>query len=145
MSREELVGGSVLTGGLGQQEVPISLRDELLLIAASQGVGDQLLNGGRLVRLKERFPAESLPLGDRLNMAFKGTTATYGRGVGVATATGMKTELGKIAAMLDSSGALKTPLQQRLAAFGRHLGLAVLAICAIVFVVGMVRGEKEPD
>jgi Ca2+-transporting ATPase len=78
----------------------------------------------------------------RKTMAFKGTIATYGRGTGIAVATGMATELGKIATLLDTGMKLKTPLQQRLSRFGRHLALAVLAICVIVFVVGLSRGEK---
>jgi Ca2+-transporting ATPase len=80
-------------------------------------------------------------LGDRLNMAFKGTTATHGRGRGLVVATGMNTELGKVAGLLDRDTDRGTPLQLRLAAFGKRVALAVLAICAIIFVVGVLRGE----
>ena len=79
-------------------------------------------------------------LGDRTNMAFKGTTATHGRARGLVVATGMRTELGKVATLLDT-GDRSTPLQLRLAASGKRLAMAVLGICAVIFVVGVLRGE----
>lgn len=83
----------------------------------------------------------NLPLGDRTNMTYKGTHVTYGKGRGIAVATGMETELGKIAEMLGGES-MKTPLQKRLTAFGKKLAVIILFICAIIFVIGLMRGEK---
>jgi Ca2+-transporting ATPase len=82
-----------------------------------------------------------LAIGDRSNMAYKGTVATFGRGRGIVVTTGMQTELGRIAALLSAEGEVRTPLQRRLERFGRSLAIAALAICALVFALGALRGE----
>jgi Ca2+-transporting ATPase len=82
----------------------------------------------------------ALSLGDYKNMAFKGTHVTNGRAKGIVVATGMNTELGKIARLLQQPG-IQTPLQKRLAVFGRNLAYIILFICLIVFAVGLLRGE----
>ncbi|MCX5833713.1 MAG: HAD-IC family P-type ATPase, partial [Deltaproteobacteria bacterium] len=84
---------------------------------------------------------EMLSLGDRSNMVFKGTVVTYGRGTGVAVGTGMNTELGKIATMLQEEEEVKTPLQKRLTVFGKKIAVAILFICAFIFGVGLLRGQ----
>jgi P-type Ca2+ transporter type 2C len=82
-----------------------------------------------------------IALGDRHNIAFKGTTITYGRGRGVVVATGPHTELGKIAMLLREDEGEPTPLQKRLAQFGQRLAVAAIAICGLVFGIGVLRGE----
>jgi Ca2+-transporting ATPase len=84
---------------------------------------------------------EDMPLGDRKNMVYKGTFITNGRGQGVVVQTGMETEMGKIAKLLTGTNTI-TPLQRRMAEFGKKLSLVVLGLCAIVFVVGYLRGEE---
>lgn len=82
-----------------------------------------------------------IPLGDRLNMAYKGTSITHGRATGIVVATGMNTELGTIARMLQAPDQA-TPLQKRLAKFGKNLSYIVLLICGLYFGLGYLRGES---
>jgi Ca2+-transporting ATPase len=82
-----------------------------------------------------------LPLGDRSNMAYQGTLVTYGRAVGIVTATGMTTELGRIAGLLEGVAAVKTPLQRRLTQLGARLTIVIIAVCAGMFGFGLLRGE----
>jgi Ca2+-transporting ATPase len=84
--------------------------------------------------------AEASGLGDRKNMAFRGTVVTYGRGKGVVAETGMSTELGKIAELLSAVENEQTPLQKALDKLGKTLGWACLAVCAIVFITGLIEG-----
>jgi len=83
---------------------------------------------------------EDVPLGDRLNSAFMSTTVTYGRGRGIVVSTGMNTEIGRIAEMIQSYEEEPTPLQVRLDQLGRWLGWGSLALCGIVFIEGIVQG-----
>ncbi|HXX82267.1 MAG TPA: HAD-IC family P-type ATPase, partial [Thermodesulfovibrionales bacterium] len=120
--------------------VPADLR---LIESARLSVQEAALTGESLAVEKDvrTLHEEHVALGDRKNMAYKGTFVTYGRGTGVVAGTGMNTELGRIACMLQEEEEVKTPLQKRLAQFGRKLAVAVLAICAIVFGIGVIRGQ----
>jgi Ca2+-transporting ATPase len=82
-----------------------------------------------------------LPVGDRLNMVYMGTVVTYGRGTAIITETGMNTELGHIAELIQTVEREPTPLQRRLEQLGRGLAVAALVIVAVVFVLGLLRGE----
>jgi P-type Ca2+ transporter type 2C len=82
-----------------------------------------------------------LPLGDRINMAYLGTVVTYGRGLAAVVATGMKTELGNIAEMIQTAVQEPTPLQRRLDQLGKGLAIAALVLVSIVFFLGLLRGE----
>ncbi len=84
--------------------------------------------------------AENAPLGDRSNMVFSGCSVTYGTATAVVTGTGMQTEMGKIAGLLEGEEDGQTPLQKKLAQLGKYLGIVALAACAIVFVVGLLNG-----
>ncbi len=135
----ELVPGDIVLLEAGNI-VPADLR---LVEAVRMRVEEAALTGESVPVDKDaalRVGADAA-LGDRRNMAFKGTVVTYGRGSGLVVATGMATELGRIAALLAAGEEVKTPLQKRLMAFGKRLAVAVLAICAIVFVSGLMRGE----
>ncbi len=84
----------------------------------------------------------NLPLGDRTNMVYMGTVITYGHGCAVITATGMQTELGKIAQMMQTVEQEPTPLQRRLEHLGQRLAIAALALVAVIFGLGLLRGES---
>ncbi|MHA1237892.1 MAG: calcium-translocating P-type ATPase, SERCA-type [Candidatus Odinarchaeia archaeon] len=83
---------------------------------------------------------ESTPLADRVNMAFMGSIVTYGRAKGVVVATGMKTEIGKIAKMVQEEDK-QTPLQIKLDQLGKRLGIIILGLCGIVFIAGILRNS----
>lgn len=85
---------------------------------------------------------KDIPVGDRANSAFMSSMITYGRGRGLVTATGMHTQIGLIAQMLQSYEEEPTPLQRRLDELGRSLGTAALAICAVIFVLGIFRDTQ---
>lgn len=114
--------------------------DARLLEAASLKCEESALTGESVPSEKQASlkVEQNAPLGDRRNMVYSGCSVAYGRARAVVTSTGMNTEMGKIANMLDSEQEGQTPLQQKLATLGKYLGFAALAICAVIFVVGIL-------
>jgi Ca2+-transporting ATPase len=143
IAAQELVPGDIILLETGNT-VPA---DGRLLEAANLRVQEAVLTGESVVVEKhpDQLPEADLPLGDRINTIYMGTTVTYGRGKALITETGMDTQLGKIADMLQSVGIEKTPLQRRLEQLARGLALAALVLVAIVFILGLLRGENWID
>ncbi len=136
----ELVAGDVVLLEAGDL-IPADLR--LAEIAAFE-VDESVLTG-ESVPVEKRVEAlddPALGVADRSNLAFKGTVATRGRARALVVATGMATELGRIADLLRQDEGTRTPLQRRLSALGTRLAYAALAICALVFLSGLLRGES---
>lgn len=134
----ELVPGDIVVLAAGDV-VPADLR---LLSVSELHIDEAALTGESLPvsKIAQSLADDDLPIGDRLNLAFKSTSVTEGKGTGIVVATGFTTEIGRIARMLSEESSERTPLQQRLAVFGRRLALLVLAICAFVFASGIMRG-----
>jgi magnesium-transporting ATPase (P-type) len=84
-----------------------------------------------------------VPLGDRLNMVYSGSTVVYGRGLAVAVATGMETEIGKIAGLLEEATSDETPLQRSLKTFSKKLGFWIIILCILIFAVMTIKGLRE--
>ncbi len=135
----ELVPGDIVFIEAGNF-IPADVR---LLEAVNLRVDEASLTGESVAVNKDAALVleKDIPLGDRLNTAFMGTTATYGRGRGVVVSTGMSTQLGLIAGMLQAVEEEQTPLQRRLDHLGRVLGWGALSVCGLVFVVGVLRAE----
>ena len=135
----ELVPGDVVFLQAGDV-VPADLR---LLDASELAADESALTGESQTTSKQAdvLTDRDLAVGDRCNLVFKHTLLTQGRGQGVVVATGLNTEMGRIAELLGAAEDILTPLQKRLKRFGRKLALAVLAICTIVFVAGIYQGE----
>lgn len=134
----ELVPGDIVSLAAGDT-VPADLR---IMESDALKINEASLTGesNTVDKNPDTLDEESPPLGDRFNMAFKGTAITSGKAKGVVIATGMQTELGKIAGMLDDAES-STPLQKRLAAFSRRLTLIIIILCAALFAFGFLRNE----
>jgi Ca2+-transporting ATPase len=126
-----LAAGDVVPADLRLADAQALSIDEAALTGESEAVG----------KIVESLPgADGSLLGERRNMAFRGTAVTHGRGAGIVVSIGMATELGRIAALLQTP-ASATPLQRRLAGLARWLAGAALVVCGVVFAVGVARGE----
>ena len=140
LASEELVPGDIVKLEAGDI-VPADMR---LLTSASLKIEEAALTGESVPAEKdaEKTVAADAPLGDRADMAYSGGTVAYGRGTGVVTHTGMKTEVGKIATMLTDGSQQTSPLQKQLGKTAKLLSILVLAIAAVIFIVQAVR---EPE
>ena len=96
-------------------------------------------------KITEKIDGNEIGIGDRKNMLFSSSLITYGRGKAIVVNTGMNIEVGKIAGMLDNAEKQETPLQQKLNDLGKTLGIACLAICAVIFVIGLLQGKEIID
>jgi Ca2+-transporting ATPase len=140
LAADGLVRGDVVLLEAGAR-VPADVR---LLGAAGLRIDESALTGESVPSDKDAaavLPATTV-LAERVNLAYAGTMVSAGRGRALVVATGAATELGRIAGMVASAGELRTPLQERLARFGRRLAVIVLAICALIFASGVLRGES---
>ncbi|GAB4573512.1 MAG: calcium-transporting P-type ATPase, PMR1-type [Anaerolineae bacterium] len=142
VSASELVPGDIVLIEAGDQ-IPA---DGRLIEAANLQIEEAALTGESLPVEKDTHPVEgNAPLAERHNMVFMGTAVAYGRGEFVVTATGLKTELGNIAALLQGVEESKTPLQERLEQLGKILAIAAGVLVAIVFLAGVLRGNPVQE
>lgn len=133
----ELVPGDLVCLDAGRQ-IPADLR---LVSSSNLKIEESALTGESLPIEKDAsfLAAKELPIGDRRNMAFMSTVVTYGRGEGIVTATGMQTEIGKIASFISKAPKEFTPLQKRLSDLGKILSIVSVLLCAALFVIAVLQ------
>ena len=138
---KELVPGDIVILETGDY-VPADLR---IIEAVNLKSQESALTGESVPveKMAAKIEDEKIGIGDRINMLFSSSLITYGRGKAVVVETGMNTEVGKIADIINTAEEQGTPLQQKLNKLGKTLGIVALAICAVIFVVGLLYG-KEP-
>ncbi len=120
--------------------------DGRILVNASLKIDESALTGESLpVEKDDSVLTSEVPLGDRVNMVFSGSFVTYGRGSFIVTETGMNTEVGKIAGLLETAAEKKTPLQVSLDDFGKKLSIAILVFCGLLFGMNVLRGNPIGD
>jgi Ca2+-transporting ATPase len=138
ISSEEVVPGDIVIIDAGRY-IPADIR---LIQSANLQIEESALTGESVPADKDAdivHEDPKTPIGDKTNMAFMSTLATYGRGEGVVVATAMETEIGKIAKILDEDHEEMTPLQKRLDELGRTLGFLAIGICALIFVIALLQ------
>lgn len=137
---QELVPGDIILLDAGDY-IPA---DGRLVEAASLKIQESALTGESVPVGKhtKKIDKEEVPLGDRKNLVYMSSVVTYGRGKAIVTKTGMDTEIGKIADMIQKSETVQTPLQKRLEELGKLLGIGALIICGLMFLVGVLQGRE---
>lgn len=141
INSEDLVLGDIVIIDAGRY-IPADLR---LIESANLKIEESAFTGESVPAEKDAtllISEEKAPIGDRHNMAFMSTLATYGRGVGVIIGTGMDTEVGKIAQMLEVEDDNTTPLQKKLAELGKTLGFAAVGISILMLIVSLFQGRN---
>jgi Ca2+-transporting ATPase len=144
----QVPAGSIVPGDLVLLEAGSAVpADGRLIEATSLQVAEAALTGEAYPTEKTTgtLQDENLNVGDRRNMVYMGTSVTHGKGEAVVVATGMATELGLIAELLQSIDRTTTPLQKRMAQLGKGLALAAVGIVTVVFFLGLLRGEELRD
>ena len=140
ISSKEVVPGDIIIIDAGRY-IPADIR---LIESANLKIDEYAFTGESVPSEKNAniiLDDDSLPIGDRINMAFMSTLSTYGRGYGIVVATGMNTEIGKIASMLEEEEKETTLLQKKLAFVGKALGFGAIFICLLIFVISMFQGR----
>ncbi len=138
---KELVPGDIVVLDTGDY-IPADLR---IIEAVNLKSQESSLTGESVPVEKniEKLVEEDIGIGDRINMLFSSSLVTYGRGKGIVVETGMTTEVGKIAGMINNTEKQETPLQQKLNKLGKTLGIVAISICILIFLIGLIQG-KEP-
>ena len=139
ISSKDLVPGDLVVLEAGDY-IPADLR---LVESVNLKIDESALTGESVAVEKnaQAIVDKEAALGDRVNSGYMSTIVTYGRGKGLVIGIGMDTEIGQIATMLDETEDTQTPLQNKLAQFGKYLGVICIAVSAIIFVLGWIRGE----
>ena len=137
---KELVPGDIVVLDTGDY-IPADLR---IIEAVNLKTQESSLTGESVPveKTSEIIEEQEIGIGDRKNMLFSSSLVTYGRGKGIVVETGMTTEVGKIAGMINSTEKQETPLQQKLDKLGKTLGIAALVICAVIFILGILQGKE---